>query len=173
MLPTFANWVKYFDSLPLSEKVNKSHLKALLREFNGAPDATTCETKLEREHESVYMTKLGIGGSMKLFHHFKSNKTFCTNKGATVLIGMDKRNTQPFKIEGERLLEKPTAETPLPVPTAIFGLESAATISTLTTGSTVIKARNFTPVPPFLVPHIHSTIQSKEGSALLILLSIE
>ena len=80
MLPTFANWVEYFDSLPLSEKVNKSHLKALLREFNGTPDATTCETKLEREHESVYMAKLGIGGSMKLFHHFKSNKTFCTNK---------------------------------------------------------------------------------------------
>ena len=106
MFTTFANWVEYFDSLPLSDKVNKSHHKALLRAFNGTPDATTCETKFESEHESVFMAKIEIGGRMKLFHHF--------NKGATILISMNKRNTQPFKIDSERLLKKPTVETRLP-----------------------------------------------------------
>ena len=44
---------------------------------------------------------------MKLFHYFKRNKFFCTNKGATILISMKEKNTQQFNIDGERLLKEP------------------------------------------------------------------
>ena len=63
---TYNDWVEWFLGLPSSDKVNKGNLKTLLNEFNHVADATTCELKLEREDETVFIAKMGRGGRLKI-----------------------------------------------------------------------------------------------------------
>ena len=143
----------------------------MLNEFNHAADATTCELKLEREDETVFIAKMGRGGRLKLFHHFKSNRRIYTSESkATIILGMGKANTQVFNPETEKLLKKPTIETAMPTPTSLLGFSEGGN-QVLATGSTSIKARNFSPVPPFLISQVSDIIKAKDGSATHVLLA--
>ena len=166
---TYDDWVDWFLGLPSSDMVNKGSLKTLLSEFNHVADATTCETNLEREDETVFIAKMGRGGRLKLFHHYKSNRMIhAPESKATIILGMGKQNIQAFNPETEKLLKKPTIETAMPTPTSLFGITTAGGLA-LATGSTNLKARNFSPVPPFLLNEISDTIKAKDGAAIYVL----
>jgi hypothetical protein len=168
---TYNDWVEWFLGLPSSDKVNKGNLKTLLNEFNHVADATTCELKLEREDETVFIAKMGRGGRLKLFHHYKSNRRIHTSENkATIILGMGKANTQVFNPETEKLLKKPTIETAMPTPTSLLGFTEGGG-QALATGRTRIKARNFSPVPPFLISQVSDIIKTKDGSAAHVLIA--
>ena len=83
---------------------------------------------------------------------------------------MGKANTQVFNPETEKLRKKPTIETAMPTPTSLLGFSEVGN-QVLATGSTSIKARNFSPVPPFLISQVSDIIKAKDGSATHVLLA--
>ena len=168
----FTDWVEYFDSLASSEEVNKGSLKKVLSAYNHSANADNCETNLERDDETVFIAKMGIGGRLKMFHHYKSNNTTHSKSGkATILLGMGKSNNHVFNLDTEMLLKKPTVDTPMPTPTNLLGISTAETAAALATGSSNLKARNFSPVPPFLVNPLASAIKANDGSVIHVLMT--
>ena len=169
--PLYEDWTEYFIASDFSDKINKDLQKELLSEFNHSHEPNTCSQSMQEHEKVVFMGRIGLGGDLAFFHHFKRNSSIAGNQEPTVLIGMEQRTAQVMTIDSSILFTKPTTSLKMPTPTALFSLSSADEVINLAEGSQTFKARTFVPVPPFLLRALTSKRKAQGGKPHLLLMT--
>ncbi len=172
----FDNWVDLFEGAALSEEINKKGQEALLQAFNHTLDQDQCRSTLLRNQETVFIARLQLNGRFALFHHFNETGGTVMDPVTTTgfIMGLgDSSSTNVVTPDLEALLKKPEARDlrSVPTPTNLLNPENLGALATLQTGSTEVKPRNFSAVPPFLVRTMHQSIIASKGDPLSALVA--
>ena len=168
----FDNWVDFFEggaAALLSEEIN----------FNHTLDQDQCRSALSRNQETVFIARLQLNGRLALFHHFNETGDTSTvmdpvaTAGFIMGLGDSSSTTNVVTPDLEILLKKPDARDLRSVPTStnLLNPENLDNLATLQTGSTEVKPRNFSAVPPFLVRTMHQSIIASKGDPLSALVA--
>ena len=171
------SWLHWFQSRKSAEVINKSHLEKLFETFNYALTEPECILALSEHPESTFLHKANFGsGKVVIFHHLISaGGSFYdseTSKDYGFVHGVEK-STSTSMTPDISILCKPPPGPAISTPTAtqLLALSTEETIDDLTASSSVTyRARNFIPIPPFLLGPIRKSFALSNGSARAVLL---
>ena len=170
------NWIKWFDSRPSSEFINKQSMEELFKAFNASVLDDDIKQKLQDHQETLFIFKESFGERMNVFHHVKilGGTVYDSNVQIGFIQGASKDMATTMTPDIDILCSM-TATTAIAVPTVtdILKATNAAEIDALTNGTTTTyKPRNFIPIIPFLCQDISEMIMASQGDCKLTLLKV-
>ena len=170
-----SSWLTWFHTRDSSIAINKSSQEQLLTTFDSSVDPPTVIETILKHEETVYLHKVLLGTRrITMFHNLieMGGTLYDTgDKEYGFIQGIGDTTASPMILD-INALKKVEINTAQPVPTInnILSVTTIESVDALTTSATVTyKARNFVPVPPFLIPTIHNTIVDTHGDARQVL----
>lgn len=170
------DWLSWFESRPSATAIAKEHQKKLLATFDASISKEQCIEALLQHEETVYLQKTCFNDArVTTFHHVVvvgGTLYETSTKEYGCLQGLGDLTTTAVMPDMENLC-KVESETNVAVPTAtnMMRVTTEAQVSSLAAGArSVLKPRNFVPVPPFLLEAVFLGIDKDNGSAMKTLL---
>ena len=170
------NWIKWFDSRPSSEFINKQSMEDLFKAFNASVSDDDVKQKLQDHQETLFLFKEAFGIRINMFHHVKilGGTVYDSNVQIGFIQGVHKDMATTMTPDIDVLCSMTaTAAIPVPTVTDILKASNLAEIDALTNGTTTTyKPRNFIPIIPFLCQDISEMILESQGDCKATLLKV-
>ena len=172
----FTSWVEYYDSLPVSSAVNKGKMEQMLKSFDSSISAVDAKRAMTRNKDLVFLARTGLNKTLGLIHRFDSSggTILDPDESCAVVIGLSRSNAILVSPDADTLFKEPHA-TAYKVATRerIMNCSTLEMVSELVDSDTQsLRARNFIPIPPFLIRPIATSIDSNKGNPGKILFDV-
>ena len=176
MNTTLSDWTEYFDALPSSTIINKGCMKNLFKTFDANVTKEEVMNRVEKHNETVFLARLSLRSGLNVFHHFiqVGGTVYSGDKEAGFFVGLHKSTAAKMTPDTDLLFETPHATAfEIPRKDDILNCVTSDDVKALVESNTVsYRARNFIPIPPFLMQVVVSTIVANQGNAMKILLEV-
>jgi hypothetical protein len=175
---TDITWMEWFTTRESAVAINKQHQEKLFSTFNASISKSDCIEALMQHHETVFLNKSNFGSKrINLFHHIDAvGGTIYDEKDREfgMIQGLGKLTAVAVNPDIDILCKVPNENAvAIPSTTSILNINNIDQIQELTVSATVTyKARNFIPVPPFLLETIFKNISKSSGQAAQVLLEV-
>jgi hypothetical protein len=175
---TDITWMEWFTTRESAVAINKQHQEKLFSTFNASISKSKCIEALMQHHETVFLNKSNFGSKrINLFHHIDAvGGTIYDEKDREfgMIQGLGKLTAVAVNPDIDILCKVPNENAvAIPSTTSILNINNIDQIQELTVSATVTyKARNFIPVPPFLLETIFKNISKSSGQAAQVLLEV-
>ena len=158
----FSSWYEYYDALPASSVVNKGKMEQMLKSFDFSSSADEARAAMARNQDFVFLARTGLNKALGLFHHLEiSGGTIIDpDEDCAFFVGLNQANAIIATPDAKILFRQPH-----PQAYEVARREDIMNCSCLQdvkdlkeSASQSIRARNFIPVPPFLVRTLGKSI---------------
>ena len=171
----FTSWVEYYNSLASGSVVNKGKLEQMLKIFDSSSSPAETKRAMTRNSDLVFLARTGLNKTLGLFHRFDTSGGTLVDPVETcaVILGLNRNNAILVSPDTETLFKDPHATAySVAKREDIMACTTAEMVSALTDSDTQsIRARNFIPVPPFLIRPVSIAIEASNGDPKTILLA--
>jgi hypothetical protein len=171
-------WQDWFNSRGSGKIINKSNQEKLFSTFNLTISKLDCIKAIIQHEETVFLYKVNFGtNKVNMFHHLMSVGGTIYNtspKDYGFIEGIGKSTSLTMTPDIEILCDTPAIMAPVPIPstTQLLSVTNQEQLQDLTESATVTyKARNFIPVPPFLLNSVNNAISNSNGQAEEVILN--
>ena len=172
----FSSWYEYYDALPASSVVNKGKMEQMLRSFDASLSAVEAKAAMARNQDFVYSARTGLNKTLGLFHHLEvSGGTILDpEEDCAFFVGLNQANAIIATPDADVLFRQPHPNAyEVAKREDIMNCSSLQDVENLqASASQSIRARNFIPVPPFLVRTLGDSIASNKANTNKILLDV-
>jgi hypothetical protein len=151
----FMSWVEYYDSLPAGSIVNKGKLEQMLKSFDSSLSPDEVKSSMTRNSDLVFLARTGLNSSLGLFHRFDTSggTVVDPDESSAIILGLNRDSAILVTPDSDTLFEEPHATVyKVAKREDIMNCTTLEMVRALTDSDTqTIRARNFIPVPPFLI----------------------
>ena len=158
----FSSWYEYYDALPASSVVNKGKIEQMLKSFDSNLSADEARAAMARNQDFVFLARTGLNKALGLFHHLEiSGGTIIDpDEDCAFFVGLDQTNAIVATPDAAVLFCQPPQQArEVAKREDIMNCSSLQDVKDLKgSASQSIRARNFIPVPPFLVKTLGASI---------------
>ena len=170
----YGSWLEWFDSRDSATTINKTHQAELIEAFDADDDANTSLKEIIQHEETTFLFKVNFGTTnVNIFHHLKKfgGTIYQPTTSYGFIQGVGKSTSWTMTPDTDTLSKKPTGEAiAIPTATSLNAITSDENVEALTISATIkYKARNFIPIPPFLLNTVQTTIANHNGNATKVL----
>ena len=173
-----STWLQWFNTRPSAITINQSQQERFFKTFDaGVTEDTILDAVISHE-ETAFIHKVNFDDSrIAIFHHLvSSGGTIYDNgmKGFGFLQGVSSIATTQMTPDDKVLKRvESNSDTPVPAIASLLAVKTTEDVDALTVSATVkFRARNFIPIPPFMLESIHNTIVAESGNAKKVLITV-
>jgi len=163
------SWLEWFSTRESAPKINYEAKQALFKKFDASQRKTQIKTDLLRHSENVFLYKQNFGiNKINLFHHLSSigGSFYSPQEHFGAIQGIDEGITSVVTSDMTQLLEISAVATAVPKIKDYKNISSVDEYSHLKTSKdTYFIARNFIPIPPFMIYEINESILEHDGDS--------
>ena len=172
----FASWYEYYDALPASSVVNKGKMEQMFRSFDHSLSPEAAKSAMTKNQDFVFLARTGLNKTLGLFHHLEVSGGTIVDpvEDCAFFVGLDRANSIIATPDTAVLFRAPHAD-----PYAVAKREDIMSCSSVeevdnlqASQSQTIRARNFIPVPPFLVRILGKSIAANKADTNKIFLDV-
>ena len=172
----FASWFEYYAALPASSVVNKGKMEQMLRSFDFSLSADDAKVAMTKNQDFVFLGRTGLNKTLGLFHHLEvSGGTIVDpEEDCAFYVGLNRDNAIIATPDATVLFRPPHQDAyEVAKREDIMNCVSVQDVEALTASDTQsIRARNFVPVPPFLVQTLNRSIVANKAKTSQIFLDV-
>ena len=172
----YATWYEYYDSRPTSSIINKGRMEQMLKNFDSNLSAKEAKAEMSKNKDIVFLAKIGLNKSLGLVHHVDV-------EGGTIgdpveecafIVGLDRDVAMIASPDEEALFRQPHPNAyQVAKREDIMNCISIEDVNNLVPSqSQTIRARNFIPVPPFLVRTLNDSIAINKANTSQVILDV-
>ena len=163
----FTSWVEYYDSLPTGSIVNKGKLEQMLKSFDSSLSPDEAKRSMTRNKDLVFLARTGLNDSLGLFHRFETSggTVVDPDESCAIILGLNRNNAILVTPDSDTLFKNPHATAyKVAKREDIMNCTTMDMVRALVDSDTqTTRARNFIPVPPFLINTISISIETNKG----------
>ena len=169
------DWAEYFDSVPSSTLVNKGCMENLFKTFDSSISSDEAIAQFEKHTYTVFLVRLSLCSGLNVFHHLiqVGGTVYSNEKKSGFILDSNKITSAITTPYIDILFRTPDAQAykvaKLEDILKCVSIEGIQILKDNTSES--YQARNFIPIPPFLMHLIHSAISVYQGNTEKILLN--
>ena len=173
----FASWYEYYAALPTSSVVNKGKMEQMLRSFDFSLSADEAKAAMTRNQDCVFLARTGLNKTLGLFHHsleVSGGTIVDPEEDCAFYVGLN-RDDAIIATPDATVLFRPQHQDAYEVAKRedIMNCLSVQDVESLNASDTQsIRARNFVPVPPFLVQTLNRSIVANKAKMSQIFLDV-
>ena len=164
----FSSWYEYYDSLPASSVVNKGKMEQMLKSFDFRLSADEAKVAMARNQEFIFLARTGLSKTLGLFHHLEvlGGTIIDPEEDCAFFVGLIKDNAIIVTPDAAVLFRPPNPNAyDVANREDIMKCYSLQDVESLrASASQSIRARNFIPVPPFLMRTLGNSIAANKAS---------
>ena len=171
---SYESWQEWFDSRDSAETINKTHQAELFAAFDVNDNPEKSLNEIIQHEETTFLFKVNYGKSnVGIFHHLKKfgGTIYQPTTSYGFIQGVGKGTSWTMTPDIDILSKAQEGDAiATPTPTNLHALTNADSVSTMAISATIkYKARNFIPIPPFLLGTVHTAIANHNGDAAQVL----
>ena len=164
----FTSWIEYYDSLPTGSIVNKGKLEQMLKSFDSSLSPAEAKRAMIRNKDFVFLARTGLNKTLGLFHRFdvSGGTVVDPDESCAVILGLNRNSAILVTPDADELFKEPhNAAHKVAKREDIMNCTTIEMVRALIDSDTqTIRARNFIPVPPFLIRPISVSIGKNKGN---------
>ena len=168
------SWLEWFLTRESALKINIEGKRELFQTFESSRNEFHMKAQLMRYHETVFLFKQNFGiNKLNLFHHLSSvgGNFYNLQEHFGAIQGLDEDVTSVVTPEISELLDVSTNTVQVPSIEEYMKITSTEELKDLrVTKDVSYKARNFIPVPPFMLHDLNQAILDYDGDSKEVLL---
>ena len=172
----FDTWSEYYDARPASSVINKGKMEQLMRSFDSILSADDAKAAMTRNTDLVFLARTGLNKTLGFIHHFdlEGGTIIDPEEDYAFFVGLNRANAIIATPDAETLFRAPHPDAyAVAKREDIMSCTSLAEVENLqASNSQSIKARNFIPVPPFLVKVLSDSIATNKAKTSSIFLDV-
>jgi len=172
----FASWYEYYAALPASSVVKKGKMEQMLRSFDASLSADEAKAAMTRNQDFVFLARTGLNKTLGLFHHLEvSGGTIVDpEEDCAFYVGLNRANAIIATPDAAVLFRPPHQDAyDVAKREDIMNCVSVQDVERLAASDTQsLRARNFVPVPPFLVQTLNESIVANKAKTSQIFLDV-
>ena len=172
----FATWYEYYDACPTSSVVNKGKMEQMLKSFDSTLSASEAKVAMSKNKDIVFLARTGLNKTLGLIHHvdIEGGTIVDPDEECAFIVGLDRANTIVATPDAEVLFRQPHPDAyAVAKREDIMNCSSIEDITNLVASqSQNIRARNFIPVPPFLVRTLNDSIAINKANTNQVFLDV-
>ena len=174
-----STWIQWFNTRASASIINQSQQERFFKTFDAGIAEDSILEKVISHEETTFLHRVNFEASPRvaIFHHLvTSGGTIYDNrtKEFGFLQGVGSSNAIPMTPD-VNVLKGIASDTDTPVPAiaSILAVKTSEEVDNLNVSATVkFRARNFIPIPPFLLESIHETIATANGDSKKVLIQV-
>ena len=168
-----SSWMDWFNSRESAPKIDSGAKQALFKMFDATHSKLQIKTELLNHTETVFLFKQNFGkNKINIFHHLSSigGNFYNLQEHFGAIQGIEEGTTSVVTPDMDQLLEISAVASPVPKLEDYMMTESEEDCNNLKSSKdTYYTARNFIPVPPFLLNEISNSISEYDGDSKKVL----
>ena len=168
-----SSWMDWFNSRESAPKINSGAKQALFKIFDASHSKSQIKSELLKHTETVFIFKQNFGiNKINIFHHLSliGGNFYELQEHFGAIQGIEEGTTSVVTPDMDQLLEISAVATPVPNLEEYMKMESNEEYKHLKASKdSYYTARNFIPVPPFLLNEISDAISEYDGDSKQVL----
>jgi hypothetical protein len=172
----YTTWYEYYDVCPTSTVINKGKMEQMLKSFNSTLSASEPKVAMSKNKDIVFLARTGLNKTLGLIHHvdIEGGTIVDPDEDCAFIVGLDRANAIVATPNVEVLFRQPHPDAyAVAKREDIMNCTSIDDIANLAVSqSQYIRARNFIPVPPFLVRTLNDSIAINKANTDQVFLDV-
>ena len=173
---SFSSWYEYYDALPASSMVNKGKMEQMFKSFDSSLSADEAKAAMTKNQDFVFLARTGLNKTLGLVHHLEvSGGTILDpEEDCAFFVGLNQANAIIATPDADVLFRSPHPDAyEVAKREDIMNCASLHDVENLqASASQSIRARNFIPVPPFLVKTLGDSIAVNKSNTNKVFLDV-
>ena len=172
----FSSWYEYYDALPASSMVNKGKMEQMFKSFDSSLSADEAKAAMTKNQDFVFLARTGLNKTLGLVHHLEvSGGTILDpEEDCAFFVGLNQANAIIATPDADVLFRSPHPDAyEVAKREDIMNCASLHDVENIqASASQSIRARNFIPVPPFLVKTLGDSIAVNKSNTNKVFLDV-